>query len=111
MHSALFMYLPKIYTDINYLLELKASKMDRAMILTEYAMVMGKWSVIFGLIGVLTYWRRYDFLDISNRIGIRLRTVAFRKIMDSDLYRKNASFQTYLHHIITDVRAISEFTG
>ena len=45
-------------------------------------MIMGKWSVVFGLIGVFTYWRRYDFLDISNRIGIRMRTVAFKKIME-----------------------------
>ena len=44
-------------------------------------MVMGKWSVVFGLIGVFTYMRRYDFLDISNRIGIRMRTIAFKKIM------------------------------
>ena len=72
---------------------------------------MGKWSVVFGLIGVFTYLRRYDFLDISNRIGIRMRTIAFKKIMESDLYKKNNMFQTYLHHIITDVQTISTFTG
>jgi len=74
-------------------------------------MIMGKWSVVFGLIGVFTYWRRYDFLDISNRIGIRMRTVAFKKIMESDLYKKNANFQSYLHHIVTDVQNISNFGG
>ncbi len=74
-------------------------------------MIMGKWSVVFGLIGVFTYWRRYDFLDISNRIGIRMRTVAFKKIMESDLYRKNTNFQSYLHHIVTDVQNISNFGG
>lgn len=74
-------------------------------------MVMGKWSVIFGLIGLFTYWRRYDFLDISNRIGIRMRTIAFKKIMESDLYKKNALHQTYLHHMITDIQTISNFSG
>lgn len=72
---------------------------------------MGKWACIFGLIGVFTYWRRYDFLDISNRIGIRLRSVAFKKILESDLYRKNVLFQTYLHHLITDVQTVSGFAG
>jgi hypothetical protein len=75
------MYLPNIYTDINLLLMLKVSAVDKSLIYFEYGMYMGKWSVIFGLIGVLTYWRRYDFLDISNRLGIRMRTVAFKKIL------------------------------
>ena len=44
-------------------------------------MMMGKWSIVFGLIGLFTYMRRFDFLDISNRIGIRMRTVAFKKIL------------------------------
>lgn len=73
--------------------------------------MMGKWSVVFGLIGFLTYRRRYDFLDISNRIGIRMRLVLFKQLMNSDLYKKNTAFQTYLHHIVTDVQTISTFTG
>jgi hypothetical protein len=72
---------------------------------------VGKWAIVFGLIGVLTYWRRYDFLDISNRIGIRLRSIAFKKMLESDLYKKNTLFQTYLHHMITDVQTISGFAG
>ena len=83
LHSALFMYLPKIYGDLNYLMEMKISHLDRATIISEYALVLGKWSVVFGLMGIFTYWRRFDFLDISNRIGIRMRTVAFRQIMES----------------------------
>lgn len=75
------MYLPNIYGDINYLLELKVSAVDRAVILSEYGMVMGKWSVVFGLLGMFTYWRRFDFLDISNRIGVRMRSAAFKKIL------------------------------
>ena len=77
------MYVPNIYGDINYLMELKISNMEQAAILSEYGMILGKWSVVFGLMGIFTYWRRFDFLDISNRIGIRMRTVAFRKIMES----------------------------
>lgn len=83
LHSGLFMYLPNIYGDLNSLMEMKSSNMEQAVIFHEYGMVLGKWSVIFALMGVFTYWRRYDFLDISNRIAIRMRTVAFRKIMES----------------------------
>ena len=72
---------------------------------------MGKWSVVFALIGILTYKRRYDFLDISNRIGIRMRTTLFKKMLESDFYKKNTLFQTYLHHLVADVQTISAFTG
>ena len=72
---------------------------------------MGKWSLIFGALGILTYWRRFDFLDISNRIGVRMRAVAFQKILESNFYRHNTQFQTYVHHNINDIRAVSEFTG
>lgn len=34
LHSSLFMYLPKIYTDINYLMGLKVGVLDRNYILT-----------------------------------------------------------------------------
>lgn len=111
LHSALFMYLPKIYGDINYLMELKISNMDQAALLTEYGFIFGKWSVVFGLMGLFTYWRRFDFLDISNRIAIRMRTVAFRKILDSDFYRSTLQHQTYLHHLITDIQTVSWFAG
>ena len=111
LHSGLFMYLPNIYGDINFLMEMKISHMDQAVILSEYATILGKWSVIFGLMGVFTYWRRFDFLDISNRIGIRMRTIAFRRIMESDFYRTNLQHQTYLHHVITDIQTVSWFTG
>ena len=105
------MYLPKVYTDINYLMDLKVSNLPQTKILYEYGLMMGKWSFVFALIGVLTYKRRYDFLDISNRIGIRMRTTLFKKMLESDLYKRNALFQTYLHHLIADVQTISSFTG
>jgi hypothetical protein len=87
IHSAFFMYLPNIYSDIDHLLSLRVSTMDKAMLTNEYLMVYGKWSVLICLVGVLNYWRRYNFLDISNRIGIRMRTIAFHKVMQSELYK------------------------
>jgi len=38
---------------------------------------MGKWAILLGSMGILTYLRRFDFLDISNRIGVRMRVIAF----------------------------------
>ena len=72
---------------------------------------MGKWATVFMFMGIFTYWRRFDFLDISNRIAVRMRAIAFRKILDSEFYRRNVQFQTYIHHIITDVQTVSWFTG
>ena len=44
---------------------------------------MGKWATVFAFMGIFTYWRRFDFLDITNRIAVRMRAIAFRKIMQS----------------------------
>ena len=68
---------------------------------------MAKWAVIFGSLGTLTYLRRYEFLDVSNRIAVRFRTVLYNHILNGEFFRKNQLAQTYVHHLVTDVRAIS----
>lgn len=32
---------------------------------------------------------RYEFLDISNRISVRLRNVMFKQILQRDFYKQN----------------------
>ena len=77
------MYLPHIYQDINYLMELKVSVVEQQVLFSEYVYIMGKWATVFTLMGIFTYWRRFDFLDITNRIAVRMRAIAFRKILNS----------------------------
>ena len=107
IHAGLFMYLPNIYSDINHLMELKISVLSQEAILQEYGFTMGKWAVIFGSLGILTYVRRFDFLDISNRIAVRMRSIAFEKILNSHYYRHNTQFQTLVHHTINDIKVVS----
>ena len=88
-HAAVFMYLPSIYGDLNSLMELKLSAVPASSIISEYAMMTAKWSVIFGVMGVLTYRRRYEFLDISNRISVRLRSTLYKQILQRDFYKNS----------------------
>lgn len=45
--------------------------------------------MFFALLGSLSYYRRFNILDLSNRIGIRLRSVLFKRILNTDMYKKN----------------------
>ena len=70
-------------------------------------MMTAKWSVIFGVMGVLTYRRRYEFLDISNRISVRLRSTLYKQILQRDFYKNSEIPQTFVHHLITDIKTVS----
>lgn len=105
------MYLPNIYTDINQLMALRISSVPSDVLLQTYAMKIGKWAGIFGALGTLTYLRRYQFLDVSNRISVRFRTVLYSHILNNDFYRRNQYAQACVHHIVTDVKSLSQFTG
>jgi hypothetical protein len=52
------MYLPNIYTDINYLMSLQVSLIPAEEIYQIYAITMGKWAGIFTALGFITYKRR-----------------------------------------------------
>lgn len=110
-HAGAFMYLPHIYDDINSLMALKIGEVSQQVLLETYALKIGKWAGIFGALGTLTYLRRYEFLDVSNRIGVRFRTVLYNHILSGDFYRNNQHAQACVHHLVTDVKAVSEFTG
>jgi hypothetical protein len=71
------MYLPNIYTDINNLMAMTLETHTMEAINHAYLLMGGKWTAIFTLMGILTYQRRVQFLDISNRIGVRMRMVLF----------------------------------
>ena len=75
--------------------------------MSTYALTVGKWAAIFGTLGSLTYLRRYEFLDVSNRISVRFRTVLYNHILNSDLYRRNQEAQACVHHLVTDVKSVS----
>lgn len=105
------MFLPSAFTDIQHLMSLKVSTVGQSALLWEYGLAMGKWGMFFALLGSLTYYRRFNILDLSNRIGIRMRSVLFKKILNSDMYKKNAEFQSYLHHMMADVQQVSNFMG
>jgi ABC-type bacteriocin/lantibiotic exporter with double-glycine peptidase domain len=62
-------------------------------------------------LGTLTYLRRYEFLDVSNRISVRFRTVLYNHILSNDFYRRSQYAQACVHHLVTDVKSVSEFTG
>jgi hypothetical protein len=107
LHAAAFMYLPNIYEDINFLMTLKISEVPQDLLLQTYALKIGKWAGIFGALGGLTYLRRYEFLDVSNRISVRFRTVMYSHILNSDFYRSNQYAQACVHHLVTDVKSLS----
>lgn len=111
VHAAAFMYLPNIYEDINTLMALRVSEVAPDILLQTYAAKIGKWTGIFATLGTLTYLRRYEFLDVSNRISVRLRTVLYSHVMTHDFYRRNLYTQACVHHLVTDVKSLSEFTG
>ena len=50
---------------------------------------------------------RYEFLDISNRISVRLRNVMFKQILQRDFYKNNEIPQTFVHQLITDIKTVS----
>ncbi len=57
----MFMYLPNIYSDINYLMSLKVTAMPASEIYYAYLIMTSKWAALFAAMGVLTYRRRYYF--------------------------------------------------
>ncbi len=111
VHAGFFMYLPNIYNDINLLTALNVDTTPSDVLLQQYAIKITKWAAIFGSLGTLTYLRRYEFLDVSNKISVRFRTVLYNHILSSDLYRHSSNAQACVHHLVTDVKAVSEFTG
>jgi hypothetical protein len=70
-------------------------------------MKIGKWAGIFSALGTLTYLRRYEFLDVSNKISVRFRTVLYSHILSKDYYRRSQFAQACVHHIVTDVKSVS----
>lgn len=54
---------------------------------------------------------RFEFLDISNRISVRLRNTMYKQILQRDFYKQHEIPQTFVHHLITDIKTVSEFTG
>jgi ABC-type multidrug transport system fused ATPase/permease subunit len=50
-------------------------------------------------------------LDVSNRISVRFRSVLYSHILNNDFYRRNQYAQACVHHLVTDVKSLSEFTG
>lgn len=50
---------------------------------------------------------RYEFLDISNRISVRLRNVMYKQILQRDFYKQHEIPQTFVHHLITDIKTVS----
>jgi hypothetical protein len=111
LHAGTFMYLPNIYDDINALMALNIDTTPQDLLIQTYAFKIAKWAGIFGTLGALTYLRRYEFLDVSNKISVRFRTVLYNHILNSDLYRRNSHAQACVHHLVTDVKSVSEFTG
>lgn len=107
LHAGAFMYLPNIYGDIETLMGLRISSTSQEIILKTYALMIGKWAGIFGGLGSLTYLRRYEFLDLSNKISVRFRTVLYSHILNNDFYRKSQYAQACVHHLVTDVKALS----
>lgn len=83
------MVLPSAFTDIQHLMSIKVSAVGQSTLLWEYGMTLGKWSMFFALLGSLSYYRRFNILDLSNRIGIRLRSILFKRILNTDMYKKN----------------------
>ena len=77
VHSAIFMYLPNIYNDLSTLMEMTLQTHSVAEINQTYLLMGGKWAILFTILGVLTYRRRVQFVDISNRIATRMRIVLF----------------------------------
>lgn len=61
LHAGMFMYLPNIYSDINYLMSLKVTTMPASEIYYAYLIMTSKWAALFGAMGILTYRRRYYF--------------------------------------------------
>ena len=101
------MYLPQIYTDISYLMEMKLDPLTWQEIGAGYAGVVAKWAGIFGGLGGLTYLRRYEFLDVSNKISVRFRSVLYHNVLSGDYYRQRGMTQAWVHHLVTDIKWIS----
>lgn len=101
------MYLPHIYEDINTLTALSISQVPQDVIIQTYALKIGKWAGILGGLSTLTYLRRYEFLDITNKLSVRMRTVLYNHILNNDLYRRNQYAQACVHHLVTDVKSLS----
>ena len=85
--SGIFMYLPNVFTDIQALLALNINTLPASEIWQQYLITTSKWMGIFGVSMLITYKRRFYFMDISNRIASRLRYVFYKKLLESDLYR------------------------
>jgi hypothetical protein len=112
-HAGLFMLLPGIFSDISGLLEKRLhrpaatpeqTEQNRA-VMAEYRWKAAKWGLYFAVVGAATYRRRLEFIQLTNRIGHRLRTVLFRQLV---VQRQGKLLEAGLvHHLVTDVRAIS----
>ena len=86
---------------------LNVTQVSQDLLLKNYAWKIAKWGGIFGSLGTLTYMRRYEFLDVSNRISVRFRTVLYNHILSNDLYRRSQYAQACVHHLVTDVKSLS----
>jgi len=107
LHAGAFMYLPNIYNDINELMALNINQVPQEVLLQTYALKVSKWAGIFGSVGYLTYLRRYELIDVSNRISVRFRTVLYNHILSNDSYRRSQYAQACVHHLVTDVKSVS----
>ena len=86
---------------------LNINDLPQNVLLQAYAWKISKWAGIFGSLGTLTYLRRYEFLDVSNRISVRFRTVLYNHILSNDFYRRSQYAQACVHHLVTDVKSVS----
>jgi len=106
-HASVFMYLPNIYGDISHLMSLKEGVNATNEILHTYAYTLGKWTALFSIGGLLTYQRRYEFLDLSNRLAIRMRNALYTQTLHSNIYKHSNSSQQYLYHLVNDIKTVS----
>jgi hypothetical protein len=40
-----------------------------------------------------------------------MRNVFYKKTLNSEIYKKRITGQAYVHHLITDIKSVSEFMG
>ena len=93
VHAGIFMYLPNIYHDLTTLMEMSLQTHSASAINEAYFLIGGKWTALFSFLGVLTYRRRVQFVDISNRIATRMRIVLFSQILNRDFFKKHEMTQ------------------
>ncbi|XP_051912596.1 ATP-binding cassette sub-family B member 10, mitochondrial-like [Hippocampus zosterae] len=118
-HAGLFMLLPNVFTDLTALLEhrlhaaplTQLQQAENLAVYQDYASKAAKWTVYFGVVGTVTYKRRYEFIELTNRVGHRLRAAMFGQLVRKNAYAGKEVEAGYVHHLVTDVKAISEFLG